>query len=76
MPFDMSALFGHMESGLSTIGDEIAAKINTAAGQELSEIDMLKLQHSTNRWNIMLSMQTNLMKTWADAMKSITANMR
>lgn len=42
----------------------------------MTELEMINLQHDLNKWSMMVNMQSNILKTMADAMKSIVANMR
>ena len=77
MAFDMNATSQQISSGIDQIGSEMSDLMNKAAsGEDLSEQDLLVLQDKMNRWNIMISMQTNIQKTWSDALKNIVNNMR
>ncbi|MCG8650823.1 MAG: EscF/YscF/HrpA family type III secretion system needle major subunit [Pirellulales bacterium] len=72
----MNGLRDQVGSGIDSIGGEIQSQMGQiASGQNLSEQDMLSLQYAMNRWNILVSMETNIQKTWADTIKNIVRNL-
>ena len=75
MAFNMNNINSTLNSSLETMGADIAAKTSDSGG-EMSEIQLLQLQQSLQKWSIMVNMHTNIQKTWADAMKSIVQNLR
>ena len=77
MPFNIDSVNQQMASGTNAMASQIDSLMSkTASGQSLSEQDMLQLQNAMNKWNIMVSMQSNIQKTWADTLKNIVSNMR
>ena len=75
MAFNMNNINTQMNSTLDTLGAEISSK--TAASQgEMTEIQLLDLQRSMQKWSIMVNMHTNMQKTWSDTLKSIVQNLR
>ena len=75
MAFNMNSINSTLNSNLETMGADIAAKTSESGG-EMSEIQLLQLQQSLQKWNIMVNMHTNIQKTWSDAIKSIVQNLR
>ncbi len=76
MGFDMNAVNQQMSSSIDQVGADMASQLDKTQGGEMSEEDMLQYQDSMNRWNIMINMQTNIQKTWGDALKAIASNFR
>lgn len=76
MSFNMDNINQGISSSLGSLGSDIATQ--TAAGNNgsLSEIQLLELQQSMQKWSIMVNMQTNMQKTWSDALKAIVSNLR
>ena len=75
MAFNMNNINNTLNSSLETMGSDIAAKTSESGG-EMSEIQLLQLQQSLQKWSIMVNMHTNIQKTWSDAIKSIVQNLR
>ena len=75
MAFDMNSINSTLNSNLDTMGADIAAKTSESGG-EMSEVQLLQLQQSLQKWSIMVNMHTNIQKTWSDAIKSIVQNLR
>ena len=76
MAFNLNDVNSALGSTVNSLGGEIQSKMNAAQGGNMSEVQMIDLQHSLNKWSIMLNLQTNIMKTMADGMKSVVQNMR
>ena len=77
MAFDMKNINNQVNSGIDSLGGQIQSQMSKVSqGEDLSEQDMLKLQYDMNRWNILVSMATNIQKTWADTIKQIVSNLR
>lgn len=74
MGFDIDNISSNISSSLDTLGADIASRVS--GGEELSEIELLKLQDSMQKWSIMVNMHTNIQKTWAEALKAIVSNLR
>mgnify|MGYP002623295127 CR=1 FL=1 len=75
MAFNMDSINTTLNSGLDSMGADIAAKTSSSSG-EMSEVELLQLQQSLQKWSIMVNMHTNIQKTWSDALKSIVQNLR
>ena len=75
MAFNMNSINSTLNSSLETMGADIATQ-TAQSGGEMSEIQLLQLQQSLQKWSIMVNMHTNIQKTWSDAMKSIVQNLR
>ena len=75
MAFNMDTINSTLNSSLDTLGGDIASQTSQTGG-EMSEVQLLQLQQSLQKWSIMVNMHTNIQKTWADAMKAIVQNMR
>ena len=76
MSFDMANVNNALSQSVSGLGGDIQQKMSGTSGGALSETEMLDLQHSLGKWTIMVNMQSNMQKTWADALKAIVSNMR
>ena len=76
MGFDMTSVNNALGAAVNATGGDITSKLQSAQGGQMSEIEMLELQHSLNRWSIMINLQSNVMKTWSDALKSVVQNLR
>ena len=77
MPFDMGNINSQVNSGIDKLGGDVESQMSKiSSGEDLSEQDMLSLQYSMNKWNILVSMESNLQKTWADTIKNIVSNLR
>ena len=76
MAFDLDGVNRALGATVGTLGSQIQSKMGALQGAEMSELDMIDLQHSLNKWSMMVNMQTNILKTMSDGMKSIVTNMR
>ena len=76
MSFNMDAINSGINSSLNSLGSEIATKTAETNNGTLSEVQLLQLQQSMQKWSIMVKMQTNMQKTWSDALKAIVSNLR
>jgi len=76
MSFNMDAINSGINSSLNSLGSEIATKTAETNNGTLSEVQLLQLQQSMQKWSIMVNMQTNMQKTWSDALKAIVSNLR
>ena len=76
MSFNMDAINSGINSSLNSLGSEIATKTAETNNGTLSEVQLLQLQQSMQKWSIMGNMQTNMQKTWSDALKAIVSNLR
>ncbi len=74
MSFNIDQVNQGINSSIGELGGDIATRMNS--GQEMSEVEMLGLQHSIQRWSIMVNMQTNMQKTWSDGIKAVVSNLR
>lgn len=63
----MGTQFTKFESDLRTQMDKVDPN---------DQGSLLKLQHSMNKWKIMSEMQSNVMKTLSEALKSTVSNIR
>ncbi len=75
MAFDMNRINSGISTTLETLGADIAQK-STGSGENLSEIELLKLQGSMQKWSIMVNMHSNIQKTWSDGLKAVVSNLR
>lgn len=76
MSFDMESIKKQVSSGIDSIGGEIASQMSKiSSDQDLSEQDMLSLQYEMNKWNILVSMESNVQKTWGDTIKTVVNNL-
>ena len=76
MGFDLGSVNTALNSAVASIGGEITSKMNIAQGRDMTEVEMMDMQYSLNRWSIITQMQSNVMKTMADGMKGIIQNMK
>ena len=76
MAFSIDNANQQMNTAIDTVGQQMSGLLAKSSSQQLSEEDMLQLQNSMNRWSIMISMETNIQKTWGDTLKSIASNLR
>lgn len=76
MGFDLGSIHTALNAATNTVGQKVATQLNAAQGKDLSDTELLGLQHELNRWNIITSLQSNVMKTMADGLKSTIQNMR
>ena len=74
MSFNMDNINRSIGGSIDTLGGSIATQ--TSNGDTLSEVQMLQLQQSMQKWSIMVNMQTNMQKTWSDALKAVVSNLR
>ena len=72
----MTSIHNSLNSTAGSIGGQIASKLNASQGKDMSDTELLDLQHEMNRWSMITSLQSNIMKTMADGMKSTISNMR
>ena len=75
MAFNMTNINSTLNSHLETMGADIATKTSESGG-EMSEVQLLQMQHSLQKWSIMTNMHTNIQKTWHEALKSVVQNLR
>ena len=76
MAFSIDNANQQMNTAIDSVGNQMSGLLAKSSSQQLSEEDMLQLQNSMNRWSIMISMETNIQKTWGDTLKSIASNLR
>ena len=76
MSFDMDRINTGIGTSLNSLGSDIATKTAGTNNGALSEVELLQLQQSMQKWSIMVNMQTNMQKTWSDALKAIVSNLR
>jgi len=76
MAFSIDNANQQMNTAIDSVGQQMSGLLAKSSSQQLSEEDMLQLQNSMNRWSIMISMETNIQKTWGDTLKSIASNLR
>ena len=74
MSFNMDNINRSIGGSINTLGGNIATQ--TSNGDTMSEVQMLQLQQSIQKWSIMVNMQTNMQKTWSDALKAVVSNLR
>lgn len=74
MSFNMDRINAGINSSVSSLGNQIATQ--TQGEEALSEVQLLQLQQSMQKWSIMVNMQTNMQKTWSDALKAVVSNLR
>lgn len=76
MSFDMDRINTGINSSLNTLGANISTQTANGNNNALSEVQLLELQQSMQKWSIMVNMQTNMQKTWSDALKAVVSNLR
>ena len=76
MSFDMDRINTGINTSLNTLGANISTQTANGNNGALSEVQLLQLQQSMQKWSIMVNMQTNMQKTWSDALKAIVSNLR
>ncbi|MBI1247953.1 hypothetical protein GC197_08955 [bacterium] len=76
MAFNMENINSSMNTTLDSLGADISSQTSNTNGGEMSEVQLMQLQQSMQKWSIMVNMHTNIQKTWSDAMKAIVQNMR
>ncbi|MEM7475304.1 MAG: type III secretion system needle filament subunit SctF [Planctomycetota bacterium] len=76
MSFRLDDINSQLGNTVSSLGNNLQSKMNSSQGGNMTELEMINLQHDLNKWSMMVNMQSNILKTMADAMKSIVANMR
>ena len=76
MSFRLDDINSRLGNTVSSIGSNVQTKLNATNGGDMTEVEMINLQHDLSKWSMMVNMQTNVLKTMSDAMKSIVGNMR
>lgn len=76
MSFRLDDINSRLGTTVSSIGSNVQTQLNNTQGGNMTEVQMINMQHELNKWSMMVNMQTNILKTMADAMKSIVGNMR
>jgi len=76
MAFNLQGVNTALGSTVNNLGQRVQSQMNANRGGDMTEVEMINLQHEMNRWSMMVNMQTNIMKTMSDGMKSIISNMR
>ncbi len=76
MAIDISSINNTLNAGLTRTGGDLRSKIGAAQGKDLSDEEMLALQFDVQNWSMMVNLQSNIMKSMGDAMKSTVSNMR
>lgn len=74
MGFDMSRINSNIGASIDQMGQSIASQ--SSGSGELTEVQLLDLQQSINKWNMMVNMQSNIQKSWSEALKAVVQNMR
>ncbi|MEO1524994.1 MAG: EscF/YscF/HrpA family type III secretion system needle major subunit [Planctomycetota bacterium] len=76
MSFRLDDINSRLGNTVGSIGSNVQTQLNNAQGGNMTEVEMINMQHELNKWSMMVNLQTNILKTMSDAMKSIVGNMR
>ncbi len=75
----MSFTMTNLSDNLNGITKAEADKLGTLAANKdgLSDTEhMLKMQQAMQKWSMAVNLQSNMMKSYGDAVKSVISNMR
>ena len=76
MAFDIGSVSNALSSAISAAGGKIQSEMSSMDPNNISHQDMIKMQMEVSKWQMMTSIQSNVMKTLADGIKSTIANLR
>ena len=76
MGFDLASLNSQLGSASSSIEAQLQSTTAGLQGKDISQTDMLNLQFQMNKWQLVTSLQSNMVKTISDGIKSTIQNLR
>ena len=76
MPFDMGSINTALSSTVGSIEGKLQSDMSATQGGDLSQGQMIQLQYELNKWQMVTSLQSNIMKTLSDGVKGTIQNMR
>lgn len=75
MAFDLNSVNSTLTQASDATEAALEAKM-PASGEDLDQADLIALQYEFSKWQMMTSLQSNIMKTMTDSMKNTISNMR
>ncbi len=75
MAFDLSTINQKLSPAVQEMGDAIQSAMPTN-GEEMTNAEMIDLQFKLSQWQMASSMQSNIMKSMSDGVKSTIQNLR
>ncbi len=76
MPLDLGHITETLGRSAASAEERLTATMQELQGKDLSAADMLQLQYKMSKWQLANDLQTNVMKTMSDTVKSTIQNIR
>lgn len=76
MAFDVGSVFSSLSTAVSGAGNTIESKMRSMDPNNINHQDMIMMQMEVSKWQMMTSIQSNVMKSLTDGIKSTIANLR
>lgn len=75
MSFDMKSMSSNLNSVVSQKASDLETLSNNPNGLD-DTAHMLEMQQAMQKWSMAINLQSTMMKSYGDAVKSIIQNMR
>jgi hypothetical protein len=76
MGFDMTSINSALSSTTGKLESDLRTKLNASKDGDIDQTEMLALQTEISKWQLVTSLQSNIMKTLSEAVKGTISNMR
>ena len=75
MAFDLESINSTLTSATQATETSLEGKM-PASGEDLDQGELIALQYEFSKWQMMTTLQSNIMKSMTDSMKNTISNMR
>ncbi|MEM6654263.1 MAG: EscF/YscF/HrpA family type III secretion system needle major subunit [Planctomycetota bacterium] len=76
MAFDVGSVFSGLNDAVSGAGNRLETQMQTMDPNNITHQDMIMMQMEVSKWQMMTSIQSNVMKALCDGIKGTIANFR
>ena len=76
MAFDIGSVFSSLNTAVGAAGNRLQAQMEGMDPDNITQQDMIMMQAEVSKWQMMSSIQTNIMKALTDGIKGTIQNFR
>lgn len=73
---NINELNSQLSNAVGNVENDLQAQISGFDAANASSADMIALQYSMQKWSMATNLQSNVMKTMGEGLKSIVSNIR
>lgn len=76
MKFNLGSVNNALSGSASRIENDLQANLNSLQDGDVSQAEMIQIQYELSKWTMVTNLQSNVMKTVSEGIKSTIQNVR